>query len=139
MRQLFHNIISKHIRLVKKQDTALLVDVLKMCEGNRQKALKILGYLDEEQLRRSKALSQLGISERDLLKARVHFTTQKQRESIRRKYRELGYSNKILSQLGVTEEELLRRKAVKVLGTSESEIETERSKRLARIKSNSIS
>jgi hypothetical protein len=95
-----------------------------------KKALKLLGA-EVEQVARSKALKQLGVTETDLSWVDPLFETPHQRERSHELFEKKGYSPKLLSLTGMSEAQVMRRKALVRLGISEDVLELEREKRLA--------
>jgi hypothetical protein len=95
-----------------------------------KKALKLLGA-EVEQVARSKALKQLGVTETDLSWVDPLFETPHQRERFYELFEKKGYSPKLLSLTGMSEAQVMRRKALVRLGISEDVLDLEREKRLA--------
>mmetsp|Transcript_15602 Transcript_15602/g.28613 ORF Transcript_15602/g.28613 Transcript_15602/m.28613 type:complete len:292 (-) Transcript_15602:131-1006(-) len=96
-----------------------------------KKALNFLGFDTEEQLNRAKALGKLGLTEDDMYKSSPFFTKPPSKERKEELYQKRGLSQKVEYVTGFSSEQILRRKAVATLGSSELEIETDRTQRLS--------
>lgn len=103
-----------------------------------KKALKFLGA-DPEQVARTKALKQLGLTEQDLYMAGPLFESPEQRERAQMAFEKRGYSPKLLALTGMTEAQIMRRKALKCLGVTEQMLDREREERLASMGCNVVS